>query len=258
MPVVTGVQEDVLDLPPLALGSHKREHDLLNDDLRRKAVQAYFASITFMDAQVGKVLDALERLGLAENTIVVFTSDHGYHLGEHGLWQKMSLFEQSARVPLIMAGPGVKSSGTTAQSPVGLIDLYPTLTEMCSVKSPDNLQGQSLLPMLQDPDSKGRGWALSQVTRRLPAPNRTNVLGYTLRTERWRYTEWDEGRQGRELYDHSNDPLELTNLIEKDEVQGAVEELSQLMDEATANTYTTPGKIPSIRSNTWAPNLTHP
>jgi arylsulfatase A-like enzyme len=258
MPLVTGIEEDMQDLPPMALGSHKKEHETLNDSLRQKAIQAYFASITFMDAQVGKVLDALERLGFAEDTIVVFTSDHGYHLGEHGLWQKMSLFEQSARVPLIMAGPGVETAGTTANSPVGLIDLYPTLAEMCSVKTPGNLQGQSLLPMLKNPKTKGRGWALSQVTRRLPGPGRKTVFGYTLRTDRWRYTEWDQGEQGRELYDHAQDPLEQTNLIESVTNSETIEQMEMLMSEAVETTFTTPGKIPELKPNTWAPNLTHP
>ena len=125
MPLVQGVEKNVKDLPPHALGSHKKEHDLLNDDLRRQAIQAYYASITFMDAQVGRVLVALDRLGLAENTIIVFTSDHGYHLGEHGLWQKMSLFEESARVPLIIAAPGMSNAGSVAESPVGHIDILP-------------------------------------------------------------------------------------------------------------------------------------
>ena len=107
MPVVQGVKEDQADIPPPALGSYKKEQDKLTDDLRRQALQAYYASISFMDAQVGRVVDALDRLGLAENTIIVFTSDHGYHMGEHGLWQKMSLFEESARVPLLIVAPGV-------------------------------------------------------------------------------------------------------------------------------------------------------
>ena len=111
MPVVQGVKEDRADIPAAAIASAKREQDTTTDDRRRQAVQAYYASITFMDAQVGHVLDALDRLGLAENTIVVFTSDHGYHLGEHGLWQKMSLFEETARVPLIVAAPGVAQRG---------------------------------------------------------------------------------------------------------------------------------------------------
>jgi len=258
MPVVQGVEEDVKDLPPMALGSHKKEHDLLNDDLRRKAVQAYFASITFMDAQVGKVLDALERLGLAENTLVVFTSDHGYHLGEHGLWQKMSLFEQSARVPLIMAGPGIPSKGATAETPVGLVDLYPTLTEICDVQAPENLQGQSLVPILNNPSEKGRGWSLTQVTRRRTGPRKDWVYGYTLRTDRWRYTEWDNGDEGRELYDHHQDPLEQSNLIGSGDHAETIESLESLMKEAMATTFPASGEIPELKTQVWAPNLTHP
>ncbi|MBW3543370.1 MAG: sulfatase, partial [Planctomycetes bacterium] len=140
MPLIQGVEEDHADLPPAALMSYKREQDKLTDELRRECKQAYYASISFMDAQVGRVLDALDRLGLAENTIVVFTSDHGYHMGEHGLWQKMSLFEESARVPLLIAAPGVAQTGSAVSAPVGLIDLYPTLTELCGIPAPPSLQ----------------------------------------------------------------------------------------------------------------------
>ena len=221
MPVVQGVAEDQKDIPPAGLMSYKKEQDKMTDDLRRQALQAYYASISFMDAQAGKVLDALDRLGLSENTIVVFTSDHGYHLGEHGLWQKQSLFEESTRVPLIIAGPGVAKPGVAA-TPVQMLDLYPTLADICGVKAPANLQGQSLAPILKDTTAVGRGWALSEVVRgggikRFGASAATgdNVgrfLGYTLRTARWRYTEWDEGKQGRQLYDHSEngDPKEQT------------------------------------------------
>jgi iduronate 2-sulfatase len=165
MPVVQNVKEDQADSPPAGLASYKREQDKLTDELRREVRQAYNASISFMDAQVGRVVGALERLGLADNTIIVFTSDHGYHMGEHGLWQKMSLFEESSRVPLLIVAPGVGSQGQVAKSPASLIDLYPTLAELCGVNKPDNLQGQSLVPMLKDAKTTGRGWALTQVTR---------------------------------------------------------------------------------------------
>ena len=102
----------------------------MTDDLRRQALQAYYASISFMDAQVGRVVDALDRLGLAQNTIIVFTSDHGYHMGEHGLWKKQSIFEESARVPLLMVAPGVSQRGAVVKTPVSHVDLYPTLTAL--------------------------------------------------------------------------------------------------------------------------------
>jgi arylsulfatase A-like enzyme len=143
MRVVEDVEEDQADLPAAALGSYKREQDKLTDDLRREALQAYYASISFMDAQVGHVVDALDRLGLADNTIIVFTSDHGYHMGEHGLWQKMSLFEESARVPLLIVAPGVSKPGTVAKAPVGLIDLYPTLAELCRAGAGESAGAES-------------------------------------------------------------------------------------------------------------------
>jgi iduronate 2-sulfatase len=254
MPLVKGVDEDVKDLPAPALGSHKKEHDLLTDPLRREAIQAYFASITFMDAQVGRVLDALDDLGLAENTIVVFTSDHGYHLGEHGLWQKMSLFEESARVPLIISAPGIEG-GKVAEAPVGLIDLYPTLSELCGVEAPANLQGQSLVPIMEDPSRPGRGWTISQVMR---GKKQQTFFGYTVRTPRWRYTQWDGGDEGEELYDHQSDPLEQTNLAGRRQYASTVQELSGILRGAIGATYPADGQIPAIRDAVWAPNLTDP
>jgi iduronate 2-sulfatase len=267
MPVVQGVKEDQADIPPAGLGSYKREQDKLTDELRRQCVQAYYASISFVDAQVGRVLDALDRLGLAENTVVVFTSDHGYHMGEHGLWQKMSLFEESARVPLLIAAPGIKG-GAVAQSPVGLVDVFPTLAELCGLKPPENLQGQSLVPMLKDPKATGRGWSLSQVSRgggRNRATVTTDVssdsrgfFGYSLRTPRWRYTEWDEGREGRELYDHEADPKELTNLANDPAHKQTVAELSSMLRDAVKTTFPPNGRTPEVNGELWAPNLTDP
>lgn len=259
MRVVQGVEEDQADLPPAAIGSYKREQDKLTDDLRRQCLQAYYASISFMDAQVGRVMEALDRLGLADSTIIVFTSDHGYHTGEHGLWQKMSLFEESARVPLLIVAPGAAQQGTVVDAPVGLIDLYPTLSELCGVSAPGNLQGQSLLPMLKDPSTAGRGWTLSQVTRGGGAgARRPGFFGYSLRTPRWRYTEWDEGNQGRELYDDRSDPRELTNLAAEPTHAQAVEELSTQLRAAVQTTFPPSGQTPPLREGIWAPNLTKP
>ncbi|MCS6852414.1 MAG: sulfatase [Gemmataceae bacterium] len=267
MPVVQGIKEDQADLPPAALGSHKKEQEKLTDDLRRQCVQAYYASISFMDAQVGRVINALDRLGLADHTVVVFTSDHGYHLGEHGLWQKMSLFEESARVPLLIVAPGM-SRKAVVKAPVSQVDLYPTLAELCGVKAPDNLQGQSLVPMLKDPSFVGRGWALTQVMRgggMARATVSTDVgsegprfFGYTLRTARWRYTEWDEGRKGRELYDHDTDPKELRNLALDAAYARTVEELSQQLRAAVKSSFPPSGQRPELQPGTWPPTLVEP
>jgi arylsulfatase A-like enzyme len=255
MPLVKDVEADQADIPAMGLASRKNEQSKLTDDLRQQAIQAYFSSITFMDNQVGKILQALEKLGLAENTIVVFTSDHGYHLGEHGLWQKQSLFEESSRIPLIMAGPGIPQ-GQVNGAPVGLIDIYPTLVDMAEIKPPEGLQGQSLLPMIKDSAEEGRGFALSQVMR--GQRNGTPIMGWSIRTRQWRYTEWDEGKQGKELYDHETDPKEITNLAQDEAHAKIVADLSQKLQEATAKTLPRNGKIPPVMENTWAPNLTNP
>lgn len=273
MRVVSGVKEDQQDIPAPGLGSYKREQDQLTDDLRRQALQAYYASISFMDAQVGRVVDALDRNGLADNTVIVFTSDHGYHTGEHGLWQKMSLFEESSRVPLLVVAPGISKRGVIAKSPVSQVDLFPTLAELCGVRAPDNLQGQSLVPMLRDPTSVGRGWALTQVTRggaarpagaTEPAKGKKKqaadrrFFGYSLRTDRWRYTEWDGGKEGRELYDHAKDNREITNLADRPEHAETVRQLSEQLSIAIKQTLPMSGQIPQVQPGLWAPNLTNP
>ncbi len=255
-PVVPVTEAERAQVPAAALTSSKREHSQLNDDLRREALQAYSASISFMDAQVGKVIAALDRLGLSDNTVIVFTSDHGYHMGEHGLWQKQSLFEESARVPLLIVEPGSKNRRAVAGAPVSHVDLFPTLAKMTGIAAPDGLQGQDLTPILKDPAAKGRGWALSQVVRgggfkRMGASpaagdNGNRFFGYSLRTDRWRYTEWDEGKQGRQLYDHEADPKELSNLAEKPEHAATVEALSAQLRMAVKTTFPADGKSPSI------------
>jgi iduronate 2-sulfatase len=251
-------------MPEAAFGSYKKDQDALTDDLRRQCVQAYCASISFMDAQVGRVLEALDRNGLADNTIIVFTSDHGYHMGEHGLWQKMSLFEESSRVPLFIAAPGRSKKGGVAATPVSHVDLYPTLAGLCKVPTPANLHGQDLAPILADPAAPGRGWALTQVARggvRKPlaaaargAPTE-RFFGYTLRTPRWRYTEWDEGRQGRELYDHDADPKEQSNLAAEPAHAATVADLSAKLRDAVSASFPKNGKTPEVQEGLWAPTL---
>jgi iduronate 2-sulfatase len=264
MRVVQGVEQDQANKPAAALMSYKNEQNQLTDDLRRDALQAYYASISFLDAQVGRVIAALDRLGLAESTIVVFTSDHGYHTGEHGLWQKQSLFENSARVPLLIVAPGVSKPGTAAPTPVSHLDLYPTLAELAGVKAPANLQGQSLVPILTNVSAKGRGWALTQVMRgggggggkKKAAVGR--FAGYSFRTERWRYTEWGEGAQGRELYDYTADPQELTNLASLPAHAATVADLSRQLRAAVKTTFPASGTAPTVNEGLWAPLLVAP
>ncbi|MGH8020236.1 MAG: sulfatase [Opitutaceae bacterium] len=169
----------------------------------REAKRAYYATISFVDAQIGHVLDALDRLNLQDNTIVVFWSDHGYLLGERGLWMKQSCFEESARVPLIIAGPGVMAGGVSLRN-VELVDVYPTLADLAGL-TPPILPGVSLQPLLAQPDAAWNRPAFTQVQRQ-------GFPGHSVRTARWRYTEWDGGDRGVELYDHENDPGELKNL----------------------------------------------
>ncbi len=192
---------------------------------RRAAIRAYLATVSYMDAQAGRVLDTLTRLGVAEKTIVVFTSDHGWHLGEHGLWHKRSLFEESARVPFIVSVPGMKSRGQSAAGLVELLDLFPTLCDLTGVPPLPTLQGLSLRPLLDDPQAKLHDAAFTQARRGKNA----EFWGRSVRTARWRCTEWNEGRDGLELYDHEADPREYTNLASDPQHAATLAELRALL-----------------------------
>lgn len=221
------VADDRADIPTPALSVRTANYGI-DEKLQREARQAYFAATTFMDAQVGKLLDAVERLGLSDSTIIIFTSDHGYHLGEHGLWQKQSVFEESARVPMIVAVPGMKTAGKTTRGLAELVDLYPTIADLCGLKAPANLDGESLRAQLEDPSATGQTKAITQVFRG-GGKNMMRVRGYSVRTDRYRYTAWAHGEKGEELYDHATDPHEFTNLAGKPEHAPIVTELKKLL-----------------------------
>jgi uncharacterized sulfatase len=175
-------------------------------------------------------MEALDRLGLANNTVVLFISDHGYLLGEHGQWQKQLLFEESARVPMIFAGPGISGRGGSPRT-VEMLDIYPTLIELCGLPKPKHkLEGKSLMRLLKDPEAKRNRPAYSQVTRRIgTGKDAKEIMGYSVRNERWRYNEWDGGKLGSELYDHDNDPHEFRNLAKDSEHAKVVDEMKQLL-----------------------------
>jgi len=210
--------DDRTRTPAAAYASARPEQDAMEDRLRREAIQAYRAATTFMDAQVGVVLSALDRLGLAGSTLVVFTSDHGYHLGEHGLWQKRSLFENSVRVPLVIAAPGRRGNGRSAGAVVELLDLYRTIADLAGLEPGAEIEGASLRAMLDDPGATVKQHAFSQ-----------SGDGYAVRTPRWRYIEWSEGKAGRQLYDMDADPGETRNLASHTSHSAVLAELAQAL-----------------------------
>jgi iduronate 2-sulfatase len=228
---------DSLPEPARKSVTRKKEQVNLKEELAKQAIQAYYASITFADAQLGIVLDALDETGLADNTIIVFTSDHGYHMGEHGHYQKTTLFENAARVPLIVATPAMKTAGQATKSPAEMLDFYPTLAELCDLTAPKNLSGVSLVPALQDVTARPRTAALTQYSN-----------GYSLRTSRYRYTEWGEdGALGVELYDHVTDPGEMNNLADGESHEEAIARLSKELRRRIAEAREAPEGVTRIR-----------
>lgn len=172
---------------------------------RLELTRAYWACISFVDAQIGRILETLDREHLWRETIVLLTSDHGFHLGEHGAWLKGALTETATRVPLLIWAPGLDTEQGTSEALVEMVDLYPTMIELAGFETLSSLDGVSLVPLLEDPTRSWKKAAFSQLD--LGA-----LRGRSVRTARWRYTEWDRGRKGRELYDHRADPTETVDL----------------------------------------------
>ncbi|MEW6303873.1 MAG: sulfatase [Verrucomicrobiota bacterium] len=231
------------DAPRIAWHDSREMLGVKTRTLTSEAVQeirhGYLANISYLDAQVGKVLDELDRLKLADNTVIVFWSDHGYHLGEQTLWAKTSNFELDARVPLIIAPPKTKHAGAKTDSLAELMDLYPTLSDLCGLPKPAGVEGVSLVPVLNNPKATLRSVALTQHSR--PAyydrePSKTpTTMGYSIRTDRFRYTEWRDWKSGatvaRELYDHSADPDETRNVADNSKFSKDVEACAHLLQE---------------------------
>ena len=239
-------QDDREDIPIAAFAHNCPNPDYgLKKDVLIQATHAYYACVSFVDAQVGRLLDALDRLEIAENTIVVLWSDHGYHLGDHlGIWQKRTLFEQAARAPLIIQDPGKAGNGQVCRRVVEFIDVYPTLTSLANIQAPSGLPGRDLSSLLVDPLTQWDGYAVTQVLRpaddRLPQP----VMGCSIRDCRWRYTEWAEGEAGVELYDHHADPMEFHNLAVGSDSGNS--ELSDVTERLRTQLYKrASGKVPS-------------
>jgi arylsulfatase A-like enzyme len=227
------------DAPPIALHNFQelrtyegvpQKNAPIGDDLARTFIRGYDAATSYMDAQVGRILDALDEIGARQNTIIVFWGDHGYQLGEQGIWCKHTNFENSTRVPLIVCVPDGPSKSATCDALVELVDIYPTLCRYADIAPPANLEGRSLTPLIDDPARPWSKAAFSQYPRQ-----GEQIMGYSIRTDAYRYTEWRKGWRNpetatviaRELYDHVKDPRETTDLADKPEQAEVVKSLAK-------------------------------
>jgi len=204
----------------------------LPEEEQRKLVHGYMACVSYIDAQVGKLLDALESEGVAENTIVVFWGDHGWHLGDHGMWCKHTNYEQATRVPMIIARRAKGGEGTQSMSPVEFVDLFPTLCDLAGIPKLKELEGVSLTPVLDDPQSSVKDYAVSQYPR---GGGNHQLMGYTLRDGRYRYIRWvtkgdPEDLKFEEFYDYETDPLETRSLIDESSLADEVKRFRAATD----------------------------
>ena len=201
-------------------------------DFAKSLRHGYYACISYTDAQVGRLLDALDKEGLADSTVVVLWGDHGWQLGDHGLWHKHTNFELATRAPLLISVPKQKTAGQKCETPVEFVDVYPTLAEVCGLPIPMSLDGVSLKPLLDNPDAvHAKKVAISQYPRAAGKTNGGPVMGYSIRDDRWRLTLWRNRKDGHivatELYDEKNDPAETVNVADKAENKAVIEALSK-------------------------------
>ena len=215
------------DIPRAGINYKTSKNMQMNVTRQKKAVSGYYASVAYMDAQVGKVMSALDKAGLRDNTIVIFTSDHGYHLGEHDFWAKVSLHEESAMVPLIISVPGKRPA--VCSSFAELLDLYPTVSSLCGLEVPERLQGRDLSPTLDDPKQQVRDTAFC-----------VNGRGFLLRDQKWAYIQYGEdAARGVELFDMTRDPQQITNLAKSPAHRAIVQDFREKLT----------AKLKSVRDN---------
>lgn len=196
------------------------------DDLAKTLIHGYYACVTYIDAQIGRLLDELQRLGIRDKTAIILWGDHGWKLGEHGSWCKHTNFELDTHVPMIISVPDQKNKGAKTTALTEFVDIYPSLCEVCSLEVPEHLEGKSFTPLINNPNRKWKKAAFSQYPR-------GKVMGYSMRTDRYRYTEWQDRKTGkvvaRELYDHQKDKAENENIAESPQMKSTVINLSKML-----------------------------
>lgn len=206
-----------------SLLSWSKEFDNFNEQDKREFLRSYYACTSFMDAQVGRLMDALEETGQMDNTLIVFFGDHGYHLGENKWWNKVTVYEQGTRAPFIIAGNAVGKKGLKSDAMFEFIDIYPTLAELMNLENtPDYLEGLSFAPVVENPEKSFKN-EIYAVTKR------GEMMGSMVKTKSWRYIEWDGGKQGAELYDQNKDPLEINNLAQDENYDEVITEMKGLL-----------------------------
>jgi len=223
---VVNPANDLDDIPRASeITINTRANDMgMNENDKKEAIRAYYASVSYMDWQVGRVLASLDKLNLRRKTIIVFWGDHGWHLGEHFRWHKRSLFEESMRAPLLLSAPGRKGNGKSTRSLVEFVDIFPTLAQLAGQTPPTNLEGQSLVPLLDNPSRPWKSAAFSVVT----APN--GIMGRCALTGKYRYVRWTGPYPDEELYNHETDPKEYTNLAKLPQQAALLNQMRTVLD----------------------------
>lgn len=219
--------DDLDDLPPIAREGWIDDTAFMPPEQVQEAIAAYYACCSFVDTCVGQLLDALDETGRTDKTIIVLWSDHGFLLRHHFMWGKSRLFEMACRTPLMISVPNMQTAGRRCARLVELVDLYPTLVELCGLRLPDGLEGTSMVPLLRDPKRPWKKAAFSVVRR-------GRTLGTSVRTERYRFNQYGSTEQ-EELYDHANDPDEFTNRIKDPAYAQALAEMRAILAQGWKN-----------------------